>query len=120
MSLKTSYLALKTKTIIFTQERVDEFCQCVNDRNPIHQADWPEPTVPGMLTTAIMFEDPIHEWTRLAIISIKFRDVVLVGKETVYEYSTIFFKSRNRKFRVLVKQNDKVCVEAEYLVVKKD
>lgn len=120
MSLNPSYSTLKSKTVVFTQEWVDTFCECVNDRNPIHRPDWPEPTVPGMLTTAIMFEDPIHEWARLAIISIKFRDVVLVGKETVYEYNTIFFKSRNRKFRVLVKQNDKVCVEAEYLVVKKD
>jgi acyl dehydratase len=120
MNSNQSYSALKSKTIVFTQEWVDEFCQCVNDRNPIHRADWPEPTVPGMLTTSIIFEDPLYEWTRLAIIEIKFRNVVLVGKETVYEYSTVFFKSRHRKFRVLVKQDNKLCVEAEYLVVKKD
>jgi acyl dehydratase len=120
MSLNLNYSTLKSKTVIFTQEWVDTFCECVNDRNPIHRSDWPEPTVPGMLTTSLIFENPIYEWTRLAILDIKFRDLVLVGKETVYEYSTIFFKSKNRKFRVVVKQNDKVCVEAEYLVIKKD
>jgi hypothetical protein len=88
--------------------------------NPIHKSDWPEPTVPGMLTTSMLFEDPLGDWTRLALIDIKFRDVVLVGKETHYEYLTVFYRARHRKFKVLIKQGDKLCVEAEYLVVKRD
>ena len=127
MSSKPNCSTSKTKTVIFTQDRVNEFCRCVNDLNPIHRPDYPNPTVPGMLTTAFLFEDLVNhtdpnftEWTRLALINIKFRDVVLVGKETVYEYNTVFFRARHRKFKVLVKQDNKICVEAEYLVVKKD
>lgn len=109
----------ESKIINISQEKVDEYCRCVNDWNPIHRPEYATPTVPGMLTTALIFENPDAFW-RLAKMEVRYSAPVYIGKETLYEYRVINDKLRFRKYQVLVKQGDVICLEADCLLVRKE
>lgn len=106
------------KKLVISQNQVDEFCQLVNDTNVIHKPEYENPVVPGMLTTALIFEKPGDHW-RLAKMDIRYSDVVFIGKEVEYRYELLTEKSKVKKYSVSVKQFGRLCLEAEILLVRK-
>lgn len=106
------------KKLVISQDQVDNFCSLVNDTNVIHRADYENPVVPGMLTTSLIFEKPGDHW-RLAKMEIRYSDVVYVDKEVEYHYNLLSEKTKVKKYSVLVKQSDRICLEAEILLVRK-
>lgn len=108
----------ETKKITITQEQVDSYCSCVNDWNPIHSSNYNRPVVPGMLTTALMFEKPDPYW-RLAKMEIRYSNPVYIGEEITYQYTLSNDKLKFRKYSIIAKQADLIVLEAECLLVKK-
>lgn len=107
------------KTIVIDQEKVNEFCRCVNDFNPIHSKNYDVPVVPGMLTTSLMFEKPGDFW-RLAKMDVKYSHPVFVGIPVTYQYTLVSERSNFKKYKVIVVQNDKKCLESDVMLIRKE
>jgi hypothetical protein len=107
----------KNKTIVISQKQVEDFCICVNDTNVIHRGD-KESLVPGMLTTSLIFEKPDDYW-RLAKMDNRYNHPVFSDIPVTYEYELIAEKSKFKKYKIKVMQNQNLCLESEILLVRK-
>lgn len=107
------------KTIVIDQEKVNEFCRCVNDFNSIHSENYSNPIVPGMLTTSLMFEKPGDFW-RLAKMDVKYSYPVFVGIPVVYQYLLVNERSNFKKYKVTVIQENKKCLESDVMLIRKE
>jgi hypothetical protein len=108
----------QNKTIVITQQQINQFCDSINDTNIIHRQDQ-RSIVPGMLTTSLIFENPSDYW-RLAKMDNRYRFPVYSGIPVIYNYELIFEKPKLKKYKIQVYQNQNLCLESEILIVKKE
>jgi hypothetical protein len=107
------------KKVKLTQDFVEKYCDLINDTNFIHKSEYNRPVVPGMLTTALIFEKPGDFW-RLAKMDIRYSDAVYIDTEIEYVYNLLVEKNKIKKYRVSVLQEERLCLEADILLIRKN